>query len=78
MIFIDGDHSYEAVKADILGWTPYLKHNGFILFHDYDITSPGVMKAVNELIGGSTDYKDFFYAQEKYKLKSSIAGATKI
>lgn len=79
MIFIDGDHSYEGVKSDILSWTPFLKHGGFILFHDYDEpTSPGVCRAVNELIRDSGQYKDFFYAQETYNMRSSIAGAVKI
>ena len=79
MIFIDGDHSYNAVKADILAWTPFLKHGGWILFHDYDIfTSPAVQEAVNELIRDSGEYKDFFYAQKDYNLRSSIAGAMKI
>lgn len=77
MIFIDGDHLYEAVKADILAWIPHLKSGGYILFHDYDIPSFGVGKAVDELIRDSNQFEDFFYAQEKYQLKSSIAGARK-
>ncbi len=79
MIFIDGDHSYDAVKADILGWTPFLKHDGWVLFHDYDIfTSPAVQDAVNEFIRDSGLYKNFFYSQETYGFRSSVAGAQKI
>jgi predicted O-methyltransferase YrrM len=77
MIFIDGNHDYEAVKADIVNWTPFLQHGGWILFHDYDITSMGVQQAVNELIKDSPDYQNFFYSQETYGFKSSIAGAQK-
>jgi hypothetical protein len=41
------DHSYEAVKQDILHWLPKVKNNGFLAGHDYDW--PGVKRAVDEL-----------------------------
>lgn len=34
MIFIDGDHNYEAVRKDFEDWFPFVKKDGFILFHD--------------------------------------------
>jgi len=33
-IFIDGDHTYEAVKKDFEDWYPLTKPGGFIAFHD--------------------------------------------
>jgi len=33
-IFIDGDHSYEGVKADYLSYRPLLSDGGCIAFHD--------------------------------------------
>lgn len=52
-LYIDGDHSYEGVKADILGWSPYVRHGGMILGHDYeegdDVMFPGVKRAVDEV-----------------------------
>lgn len=35
LLFIDGDHSYSGVKADIAGWAPKLALGGVISFHDY-------------------------------------------
>lgn len=35
MLFVDGDHSYEAVKADITGWSPKIVPDGVIAFHDF-------------------------------------------
>jgi predicted O-methyltransferase YrrM len=34
-IFIDGDHSYDACKADIAAWAPFVKRGGVIAFHDF-------------------------------------------
>ncbi|MBL9091062.1 MAG: class I SAM-dependent methyltransferase [Planctomycetaceae bacterium] len=33
-IFIDGDHSYEGLKGDWLGWTPLIARGGIIALHD--------------------------------------------
>ena len=33
-IFIDGDHSYEGVKADFINYRPLLSRGGCIAFHD--------------------------------------------
>lgn len=34
LIFIDGDHSYGAVRADLLDWSPHLAAAGVLAFHD--------------------------------------------
>jgi predicted O-methyltransferase YrrM len=49
MVFIDGEHTYEAVKKDILSWTPHVAPGGLLCGHDY-FDSPDVRKAVTELI----------------------------
>ena len=33
-LFIDADHSYEAVKADWNGWFPKVRKGGYIALHD--------------------------------------------
>lgn len=35
MVFIDGDHSYEGCRDDILNWLPNIKPGGIIAVHDY-------------------------------------------
>jgi predicted O-methyltransferase YrrM len=47
MIFIDGDHSYSAVLADITAWERTIKPGGLICGHDYGV-HPGVKQAVDE------------------------------
>lgn len=49
MVYLDGDHSYEAVRDDIRAWWPVVREQGGILAgHDYENSYPGVMRAVNE------------------------------
>ena len=38
LLFVDGDHSYEGVMADISGWTPKIAPGGVICFHDFNTT----------------------------------------
>lgn len=46
-VFIDGDHSYKAVRQDIEQWFPKLCDGGILSGHDYDVW-PGVNQAVDE------------------------------
>jgi predicted O-methyltransferase YrrM len=46
-IFIDADHSYEAVTRDLQAWFPKLKKNGHIAGHDY-VDDERVYKAVRD------------------------------
>ena len=52
MIFLDGCHAYESVKADILAWTPRLVPGGLLCGHDFKPEKSGVVRAVTELIPG--------------------------
>ncbi len=51
--FIDGDHTYEGVRADWLMWSPLVRSGGLVAFHDTwpngDVVEPGVVAWVDEL-----------------------------
>lgn len=48
--FIDANHTYEHVKADIQAWLPKIKVGGMLSGHDYGEPC-GVKQAVDELLG---------------------------
>lgn len=73
ILFIDGDHSYNAVINDFKNYEKYVNKNGFIVFDDYldKEHSPQVKPAVDfivsyikkynlpyEIIGSLPDYKN--------------------
>lgn len=50
LIYIDGDHTYEAVKKDAeLAW-PLLRSGGLLIFDDYNNDEFGVRQAVDEFL----------------------------
>jgi len=50
LLYIDGDHHFEAVMADFRAWRPHLAEDALIVFDDYDTdTNPGVLAAVSAL-----------------------------
>lgn len=53
ILFIDGDHSYQGVKADCTNYLPLLKSGGYVGFHDYNnVAYAGVKKAADEFCSG--------------------------
>lgn len=51
LLFVDADHHYDAVTADIAAWLPHLAEGGAVAFHDYwNGRFPGVAQAVHELV----------------------------
>jgi len=52
VVYIDGDHKYAQVFADIEAWRAKVKKGGFMSGHDYSNHSNiGVKKAVDEIFG---------------------------
>lgn len=47
-IYLDGDHSYDMLDAEIRLYEPVVAGGGILGGHDYSTAYPGVMKAVDE------------------------------
>jgi predicted O-methyltransferase YrrM len=54
-VFIDAEHDYESVKADIQAWKPKVKSGGFLAGHDYHHAP--LRKAVDEALPNITEYE---------------------
>jgi hypothetical protein len=50
LLYLDGDHSFEAVCADYAAWSPFIVKGGWIALHDYGNPRLGVRRAVDEVI----------------------------
>lgn len=56
VVFIDANHNYPDVKADIAAWLPKAKH--VLCGHDYNNGHIGVRRAVDEAFGRPTGVVD--------------------
>lgn len=59
LVFLDGDHSYQAVRDDIEAWAPKVRKGGILCGHDF-LTFEGVMQAVLEY-GHSGRYENVWW-----------------
>jgi predicted O-methyltransferase YrrM len=80
LLFIDGDHVYEAVRADFEAWWPRVKPAGVVMFHDYDDRHPGVKRLVDEmragpLKGDSTEQVGCLLTTHLHRVESLEPGA---
>ena len=69
-VFIDGDHSYEQCKKDILNYAPLVRLGGLVAGHNFheahNSAHPGVNKAVREIYGDRTRLqRDFIWYIKK-------------
>ncbi len=54
LVYIDGAHDYENVRADLQAWRPKVKPGKWLAGHDYSAIIEGgaVIRAVDEVLGG--------------------------
>jgi predicted O-methyltransferase YrrM len=56
LLFIDAEHSYESVRHDFDGWTPFVVPGGLVLLHDVG-DEPGVTRVFQEVIAEGKSFK---------------------
>lgn len=73
LIFIDGNHSYDAVRRDFLDWYPYVIEGGIMVFHDATFNShPGPKRLVGDEIYRSGRFRNTgFVVSANFGEKSS-------
>ena len=56
-VYLDGDHTYEAVLRDLVGFSTKVRAGGYIAGDDYGVTGwwkDGVTKAVNDFVASDS------------------------
>jgi len=57
-VFIDANHLYEGISADIRAWRPKIKPGGILAGHDYRVKAwPDVARAVDEAFGSAVEHR---------------------
>lgn len=72
LLFIDGDHSYEASRADFEAWAPFVVPRGYIAFHDIG-SWEGVTRFYGELAKTTQEYRQVV-AVNSLRVVQRIAG----
>lgn len=57
LLFVDGDHTYDAASFDISSWANHLVPGGLLLVDDYERAESGLMRAVYEQVVCSGQFK---------------------
>ncbi|MFO0967874.1 MAG: class I SAM-dependent methyltransferase [Gemmataceae bacterium] len=57
LLFIDGDHSYEASRRDFECWAPFVGKHGYVCFHDIG-GWPGVTRFYKELLEQTQEFRE--------------------
>jgi len=63
LLWIDGDHSYEACLSDLTRWFPHLKQGCWVVVHDY-LHPCGVDRAVKEYL--SDKISEYFFVKSTF------------
>tara|TARA_B100000424_G_C22863466_1_gene460053 strand:+ start:198 stop:839 length:642 start_codon:yes stop_codon:yes gene_type:complete len=66
-VFLDADHSYEAVSKDLPFWWNKLKVGGWLLGDDYNSCHPGTTQAVDEFAEKNNLKLEFLYKKNGKK-----------
>jgi predicted O-methyltransferase YrrM len=75
LVFLDGDHSYSSVRADIDAWLPKVRKGGVLSGHDYNNTAKygdyfkGVDRAVDEAFPKANIEPDYVWWTRVYRLR---------
>jgi cephalosporin hydroxylase len=76
-VFVDADHTREAVAADIRAWMPKVRDTGFIAGHDYQwFTVIEACHAVLEDVYHQPEWRDIWLAPKQNLLEGDIHSPT--
>jgi predicted O-methyltransferase YrrM len=62
LLFVDGAHEYDAVRADLELWLPKVVDGGFVAVHDAFLEQSGPRRAIRELLAGACSDVHFVHS----------------
>ena len=65
-VFLDGDHAYPSIRADIDAWRPKVRRGGILSGHDYTPLMPDVVRAVDETFERFEIWPGTRFGKEQY------------
>lgn len=64
LLFVDGDHAYDAVKRDWKEWSPHVSDDGYVAFHDALVDAPWM----NEDFGSARFVHELRHENEAWEI----------
>ncbi len=76
LLFIDGNHECEAVRRDILDWSPLVKRGGMLVLHDVGKQAPedGPQLAMERHLLGNAEWEDERQVDSLFIARKSLSG----
>jgi MMP 1-O-methyltransferase len=74
LLFLDGDHSYAAVRQDFEDWAPKVRPGGYLVMHD--VVHPqhqGPARVVDELVHNDPQWVDVRTVDSMFVARKSMA-----
>lgn len=74
LLFLDGDHGYDAVKRDFLDWAPKIRPGGWLAMHDVvHAQHEGPRRVVDELVRTDATWVDSRYVDSMFVARKAMA-----
>lgn len=74
LLFLDGDHSYEAVRQDFEDWAPKIRPGGYLALHDaMHEVHEGPRRVVEELVNNDPQWVDGHFVDSMFVARKAMA-----
>ena len=74
LLFLDGDHSYLAIRRDFEDWSPKIKAGGYLAMHDVvHAVHEGPRRVVEELIANEPQWTEQRYVDSMFVARKALS-----
>ncbi|HEX6813685.1 MAG TPA: class I SAM-dependent methyltransferase [Planctomycetota bacterium] len=73
LLFLDGDHGYDAVRRDVLDWAPKIRPGGWLCMHD--VVHPvhtGPRRVVDEILAPDPTWVESRYTDSMFVARKAV------